>query len=348
VKSKKKILLAPLDWGLGHASRCIPIANQLIDHGFEVIFAASGRPMHLLMNDFPKHDFIKLEGYHIHYPKNGQMAYSMMTQSLKIWQGIRREHSLLQSIIDTYQIDGVISDNRYGLYSTKVPCVFITHQLNIQAPILSSFIRKINHKYINRFSQCWIPDTPQHQLSGILSSPIPSNIDCKYVGSLSRFKKLKKTEDLDILAVISGPEPQRTVFEKLLRKELKKNSNKALLVLGKTEDHNVEHHQQLKIVGHLNSEELNQAMVNADIIISRSGYSTIMDIAMLHKKAIFVPTPGQTEQLYLAKYFYDQKMAYAMHQNQFDLDLALNDIKSFNGICIENESVNWTELFDIF
>jgi len=348
VKSKKKILIAPLDWGLGHASRCIPIAKQLIEHGFEVIFAASGRPMRLLMNDFPHHDFIKLEGYQIHYPKNGHMALSMLSQSFKIWQGIRREHTLLQNIIDTYQIDGVISDNRYGLYSTKVPCVFITHQLNIQAPFLSSLIRKINFNYIEKFNQCWIPDSADHQLSGILSQVTSSKIDCQFIGSLSRFKDLKKTKELDILAVISGPEPQRTVFEKLLRNALIKSSKKSLLVLGKTEDDSVERYDQLTIVGHLNSEELNQQMVNADVIISRSGYSTIMDIAMLHKKAIFVPTPGQTEQLYLAKYYYDQNMAYAMHQHQFDLNKALGELAYFKGISIKNDSVNWSELFNLF
>ena len=126
---KRRLLVAPLDWGLGHATRCIPIVWQLEKHEFEVVFAASGRPLRLLMAEFPNHQFIKLQGYGIHYSKGENMILSMLGQSVKIWRAIKRENRELNRIINEFQIDGVISDNRYGLYSQKVPCVFITHQL---------------------------------------------------------------------------------------------------------------------------------------------------------------------------------------------------------------------------
>ena len=348
MNSKKRILVAPLDWGLGHASRCVPIAKALEKEGYEVVFAASGRPLELLIQEFPKNDFIKLEGYNISYPKNGQMALSMLSQLYKIWKGIRQEHKQLQQIIDDYNIDGVISDNRYGLYSKKVPCVFVTHQLQIQSPILSETLQKINFNYIQKFDECWVPDSDTHQLSGQLSTAINSPFKCQYIGALSRFKDLKKTEDLDVLAVVSGPEPQRSMFEDLLKKQLIASKHKAVLVLGKTEENKQEKIGNLKVVSHLNAKSLNQQMVNANVVISRSGYSTVMDIAKLHKKAIFVPTPGQTEQLYLAKYFYDKNKAFAMHQKELDIQHALQKVEHISPLKNDDYEVNWQELLSLF
>lgn len=348
MNNKKRILIAPLDWGLGHASRCIPIARELEQEGFEVIFAASGRPLDLLMGEFPNRDFIKLESYNIQYPKNGNMAWIMISQSLKIWKGIRKEKKALNQIIEDYNIDGVISDNRFGLYSKKVPCVFITHQLNIQSPLFSQWIQNINFKYIEKYNACWIPDSKEHLLSGDLTRSNLPQVDCHFVGSLSRFEPMQKTKDLDILAVISGPEPQRTIFENILKKQLLASKKKAILVLGKTEDNSEECIENLKIVSHLKSTELNQAMVNANLVISRSGYSTVMDVAKLNKKAVFVPTPGQTEQLYLAKYYYNQQLTFAMPQDTFDLTIALERINDFKGLSLSENQTNWKELFALF
>ena len=348
MNSKKRILVAPLDWGLGHASRCVPIAKALEKEGYELVFAASGRPLELLIQEFPKNDFIKLEGYNISYPKNGQMALSMLSQLFKIWKGIRQEHKQLQQIIDDYNIDGVISDNRYGLYSKKVPCVFVTHQLQIQSPIFSESLQKINFKYIQKFDECWVPDSDTHQLSGQLSKANNNPFKCQYIGALSRFESLEKTEDLDVLAIVSGPEPQRSMFEELLRKQLTASKFKAVLVLGKTEENKEEEIGNLKVISHLNAKSLNQQMVNANVVISRSGYSTVMDIAKLHKKAIFVPTPGQTEQLYLAKYFYDKNRAFAMHQKELDIQHALQKVEHISPLKVDDYEVNWQELLSIF
>ena len=348
MNSKKRILVAPLDWGLGHASRCVPIAKNLEKEGYELVFAASGRPLELLIQEFPKNDFIKLEGYNISYPKNGQMALSMLSQLFKIWKGIRQEHKQLQQIIDDYNIDGVISDNRYGLYSKKVPCVFVTHQLQIQSPIFSESLQKINFKYIQKFDECWVPDSNTRSLSGQLSKANNSPFKCQYIGALSRFEILEKTEELEVLAIVSGPEPQRSMFEELLKKQLIDSKLKAVLVLGKTEENKEDEIGNLKVVSHLTAKLLNQQMVNANVVISRSGYSTIMDIAKLHKKAIFVPTPGQTEQLYLAKYFYDKNRAFAMHQKELDIQHALQKVEHVKPLKSDDYEVNWQELLSVF
>lgn len=346
MNKKKRILIAPLDWGLGHATRCIPIAHALEAHGYEVVFAADGRPLNLLMQEFPQHHFIKLPGYDIRYPKNGNMAASMLWQLPKIIRGMKAEGLALQGVIRDFNIDGVISDNRFGLYSKEVPCVFMSHQLRIQAPYFQNFIQKLNFKYIRKFDACWIPDDANHSLSGKLTEGITPPIHTKYLGTLSRFVPKSTKDKIEILAIVSGPEPQRTLFEQKMREQLKEKN--ALLLLGKPEGKVDEQIGNLRILSHLNSEALNQAMVDAEIVISRSGYSTIMDLAKLGKKAIFIPTPGQTEQIYLAEHFYKEKMAFAMHQNKLNIEQALQKSKDYLGFKTLDMQTDWKSILDIF
>ena len=150
MKTKKRILVAPLDWGIGHATRCISIIKALIENGYEVVIAADNRPLHLLSTEFPKTEIIRLEGYNITYSRNIPMSINMIFQIPKILLQIRKEHINLDEIIKNYNIDGVISDNRYGLHSKKVPCVFITHQLEIESPYFTKHIRNFNYNYINK------------------------------------------------------------------------------------------------------------------------------------------------------------------------------------------------------
>ncbi|MDA8956582.1 glycosyltransferase [Flavobacteriales bacterium] len=345
---KKKILIAPLDWGLGHATRCIPIARALEKENYEVLFCAASRSLDLLMKEFPNNQFIKLDGYNVSYPKNGWMIFSMVFQSFRILNKIRQEHKDLKQIITDFEIDGIISDNRYGMFNKKIPSIFITHQVNIQSPIFSKLIRKINLWFINKYQECWIPDTEQNILSGNLSKLKTENNKFKFIGPLSRFEKLKVTNKIDILAIVSGPEPQRFIFENLLKKQLIESEKNCILVLGKTESDKKENIGNLTILNHLPSKELNQAISNSEIVISRSGYSTIMDLAALDKKAIFIPTPGQTEQLYLANHFANQKVAFAQHQHSFNLEKALEESKNYSGFKNETQKNNLKSIFTIF
>lgn len=345
---KKKILIAPLDWGLGHATRCIPIARALEKEGYEVLFCAASRSLNLLMKEFPNNQFIKLDGYNVSYPKNGWMIFSMIFQSFRILNKIRQEHKDLKQIITDFEIDGIISDNRYGMFNKKIPSIFITHQINIQSPIFSKLIRKINLWFIHKYQECWIPDTEQNNLSGNLSKLKTENNKFKFIGPLSRFEKLEAAKKIDILAIVSGPEPQRSIFENLLKKQLLESEKNCMLVLGKTESNKKENIGNLTILNHLPSKELNQAISDSEIVISRSGYSTIMDLAALNKKAIFVPTPGQTEQLYLSSLFTKQKIAFAQHQHSFDLEKALEESKNYSGFKNKTQKDNLKNLFTIF
>ena len=337
MQKNKRILICPLDWGLGHATRCIPIIHLLLKKNTEVVIAADAGPLALLKQEFPQLTFVQLKGYNIQYPKSGSMKLKMLLSIPKIVNGIKEEHTQLDKIIDEHKIDIVISDNRYGCWSKKVKSIFITHQLMIKAPIGESILHKKVLTYIANYDECWVPDTEgENNLSGDLAHHYPLPKNTYFVGALSRFDfsvspESYRDEMTTIVAIISGPEPQRSVFEKLVIEQLLPTNIKALVVCGKASEPKTETIKNIKIVSHLNSDEMQNAILNSEIILSRSGYSTIMDLAYLGKKAIFIPTPGQTEQEYLAERFLKKGIAFSQTQASFDLKIALAKSKNYKG-----------------
>ena len=334
MQKSKKIVVAPLDWGLGHASRCIPIIRYLLKKKYEVIIGADKRPLALLRSEFPTLEFVVMPGYNITYPANGSMALKMASSIPKIVSGIKKEHIQLEKLIESKKIDLVISDNRFGLWTKKIPCVFITHQVMIKAPIGENILHRLNKNYINKFTECWVPDLPgEENLSGDLSHKFPLPGNARYIGPLSRFSKNSSEEEDQLLVVLSGPEPQRSIFEKKIIAQIKKYKIEALIVQGITESNKTRTEgSHCKVVSHLSSNDLQKEIVSSKYVLCRSGYSTIMDLAILGKKnIIFVPTPGQTEQEYLAKLFSKKKVAYSDSQKKIDLKKAMEECGKYTG-----------------
>jgi uncharacterized protein (TIGR00661 family) len=247
---------------------------------------------------------------------------------------IRKEHLLLEKLIKKHKVDAVISDNRYGLWTNRVPCVFITHQVRILSPVLEDLVFFLNLQFINRFDFCWIPDeSSERNLSGKLShlESLPSH--AKFIGPLTRFNgEFIQQKEYDVMAIVSGPEPQRTIFEEKLISQLQQLNKRALLVLGKPGDVQKSESDYLTIVSHLNSVEMEKAVAASEVIVCRGGYSTIMDLAVYGKKAIFIPTPGQTEQEYLAKRYAGKGWCVYQKQSEMDLGTAISRIPFMQGV----------------
>jgi uncharacterized protein (TIGR00661 family) len=330
LEQKKKILICPLDWGLGHATRCIPIIEELAKMDCDVCIASNGGALSLLKDEFPALPFFEITGYHPRYPTR-LFHLSLVIQFPKFLRAIRREHREVDAIIKSRKIDVIISDNRYGCWSTHIPSIFITHQLTIQTPVFASLINFIHRKVLKNFSACWIPDIAGDQsLAGKLSAnPRVKGI---HIGHLSRFRLTQSAPPkYEVLAIISGPEPQRTVFEKLMRNELRKSRKRAMMVKGIPFTRHKEISGDLDEISHLNAKEMNQVILESDIVISRPGYSTIMDLAKLGKTAVFIPTPGQTEQEYLGERLMKNQIALSVPQYKFDLETALREAARFKG-----------------
>lgn len=339
---KKKILVSPLDWGLGHATRCIPLISMLVDKGFEVLIGADGRPAALLRKEFPELEQVRIPGYDIHYPKGSGMAISMALQLPQIYSAVNREHQLTENLVLKEGIDAVISDNRFGCWSARVPSVYITHQLSIKAPAGLSFAEPLLYclhvGFMRHYGECWIPDIAgQGSLSGDLAHRRRSPVPAYFVGPLTRFKNSApaKGKIYDLMFIISGPEPQRGIFENLIMDALSKGNYKALVVAGRPETiENKITGPGVKLCTHMETPAMMEAMMASELIICRSGYSGIMDLATLGCRAAFVPTPGQTEQEYLARYHHLKGNYFQVSQKKFNLDGLVKNAMEFGGVKI--------------
>ncbi len=335
--AKRKILIAPLDWGLGHATRCVPIIRELIQQGEGVILAADNDTEALLKNEFPGLKCIALRGYRISYSRRLPMSLSMILQSPKILLSIRREHRDLKKIIADEKIEAVISDNRYGLWNKKIHSVFITHQVMIKCPawlrFLEPLLYRINKFLISKYDECWIPDD-ERKLSGDLAHHYPLPLNAKLIGTLSRWKgeKISPAEKkYEVLGILSGPEPHRSSFEKMLREQAEKSKRNCLIVSGKPNTQNeIITNENLSIISHLDSKQLLNAIMASEIVVCRSGYSSIMDFDAIGKNAILIPTPGQTEQIYLAGYLKQAKKHFSVDQKNFQLQNSIEEIKKLS------------------
>lgn len=333
----KTVLIAPLNWGLGHASRCVPIINALLNNGDSVILASDGVALALLKQEFPDLSTEELPSYGITYPKNGNFIIHMATLVPRILKAIKQERITLAKLISKYQIDVVISDNRYGMYHESVKSIYLTHQIKVAAPMGEDLLASLQQKFIANFDKLWIPDVEGDiNLSGKLAHNDKVGNNAKYIGALSRFTENivgQKPENAPnenfVLAVISGPEPQRTAFEVLLFKQLLAYGKPAVIVGGNPNDSS----KSSKNITHypfLGAKNLKWLFENAETIICRSGYSTIMDLVALQKQAILIPTPGQTEQEYLVNHLSNSGMFVSVSQKDFEVKTASNKLKTLS------------------
>lgn len=305
-----KVLIAPLNWGLGHATRCIPIIRKYLNNGHEVILCADGAPAILLKNQFPELRLLALPSYPIRYSRGKGQVIAMIQNMPGIIKGIAREYGWLKKLIRDEHFDSVISDNRFGMWNRKVHSVYITHQLMIRMPLALRWMEPLAwllHRFIiKRYNECWIPDYEgSPNLSGALSHlyPLPSN--AKFIGPLSRLEGTEaQAETIGTLLLVSGPEPQRQLLEDDLLAKQTRFKQPIVLVRGLPGTFHLPELKGIIVFNHLPDNQLASFIKGAGEIICRSGYSTIMDLAALHclHKARFIPTPGQTEQEYLADY----------------------------------------------
>ncbi|TVZ52932.1 uncharacterized protein (TIGR00661 family) [Dokdonia sp. Hel_I_53] len=351
VNYRKHILIAPLNWGLGHATRCIPIIRSLVSENYKVTIASDGQALDLLKKEFPSVPFIKLPSYRITYAiKSADFKKKMLRNIPQILRAIKEERKKLNSLIESLEIDAVISDNRLGMYTSKVPAILISHQLNVLSGRTTWFTTWIHRFYIQKFDECWVPDIlGDTNLSGVLGHPKkPLNIPTKYIGILSRMESATVPYKYKVIAVLSGPEPQRSLLRELLYSELRKLPGKALLVEGvisRSQESSVK--GNVTIINYLTSTQLEKAINASEFVIARSGYTTVMDLARLQKKVFFIPTPGQPEQEYLAMRL--KKLCIAPYSTQETFKIKdLAGLKVYKGFSTNYQSGNFSNFFSFF
>nr|WP_243694636.1 glycosyltransferase [Flavobacterium psychrotolerans] len=346
----RNILIAPLNWGLGHATRCIPIIKALEKNGFTPIIASDGVALEMLRKEFPHLQTLELPSYQIEYAKNGAyFKWKMLKNAPKMIQAILAEKKLVKKWTKEHHLIGIISDNRLGVCNKKVPSVFITHQLNVMTGNTTWITSKLHQHIIKKFDECWVPDfETAPNLTGKLGHLEKPDFKIKYVGPLSRLEKKELPLKYDLMVILSGPEPQRGILEDLLKEKLIDFDGKVVFIKGKVETNQTK--EQIKNILYCNfmtSDELEHTFNESNIILCRSGYTTVMDLAKLGKKAFFIPTPGQYEQEYLAKKLKRQGLVPYVKQDDFKLG-HLQEIDLYKGLRTEENPIHWKNLFCFF
>lgn len=324
----KRILVAPLDWGLGHSTRCIPIIQRLAERGAVPVIGADNGPLALLRSEFPHLEHVRIPGANIRYSKGQSQLWSMARQFPEMVRSVRAENALFDRIRRDLHLDAVVSDQRFGLRSPGLPSVLITHQVFPFTPIAQGALRKVNLRQISRFDRCWIMDEAEAPgLAGELShgTDLPSN--ARYIGTVSRMRAdiPATSTPYRVLAVISGPEPHRTLLDAILTEQLSDIPGEHLLVRGLPGLNAKERSGNVLCVSHMNSAELASAMAHAALVVSRSGYTTLMDLVALGRSALVIPTPGQAEQEYLGTLHSRTGRFSVQNQRAVNVEAALRD-----------------------
>ncbi len=350
---RPSICISPIDWGLGHATRCITLIKAFEKLGYQVFVATEGYHEVILREALPNAHFLHLRGYRIRYAKWGfNLPIVLLFQLPKIIYSIVYEYRWLKKAHAQYQFDMIVSDNRFGFYHKQVPSFFITHQLNLQMHFAwaTRLFQKIQYAWLKKYTACWIPDIEgENNLSGVLANPKHKpSIPLWYMGCLSRLidTPIDKTSDNSsavhsatnnknvFLGIVSGPEPQRTVLENLLWKAGNKLNIPFVVIAGtpSKEEPNkiIAENKNATLYAHLAAPDLVKEIKRADYIICRGGYTTLMELIPFDKKLIFIPTPGQTEQMYLGKLWEEKNWALCYAKENFKLNFALEEAKSFH------------------
>jgi uncharacterized protein (TIGR00661 family) len=321
----------------------------LLKDGFEPILASDGDALLLLQKEFPKLKSYTLPSYNIKYAKSGKnLKFKLLLSVPSIYLAVKKEKKIVSQLVASEGVSGIISDNRFGVFNAKVPSVYITHQLNVLSGNTTILTSKIHQKICSKFNECWVPDTEGvHNFSGKMGHLKSNALNIKYVGVLSRLKPLKTAKKYNILVLLSGPEPQRSILEQILIDEFKNYNGKVLFVRGiLNPSTKISVQPNIEIVSFLETEALEIAINQSDFVLARSGYSTIMDLAVLGKKAFFIPTPGQFEQEYLAQRFTKMGIAPFSKQENFKLN-KLNEIDNYSGFTASKTTID-LNLFNLF
>jgi uncharacterized protein (TIGR00661 family) len=334
------IIYAVCSWGLGHATRSLPVIRKLLHENNTITIISNGRSLTLLRQELGEQaNYVDIPDYPMLLSEN---ARQFMAKSLVYWPVFiqRLEHGLrsLTRLLESVKCDLILSDGRYDMYNRKIPSFFISHQMRIMNPLRIHMFETgseiFNQFFFKRFTAAIIPDFKEDSLSGDLSHNLRRINEQKlhYVGVLSDFKKQKKKQDIDVFISISGPEPQRSMLEQHIMEQVETLQGTIVITLGKSEVMHDYAKKHITIFSFLSKEKREDLLNRSKVIVSRSGYSTIMDLAVLGKKGLIIPTPGQIEQEYLAQYHMQKGTFFSVEQQNLDLLQNLKGVSQTTGI----------------
>jgi UDP:flavonoid glycosyltransferase YjiC (YdhE family) len=330
------VLFAALNWGMGHASRSVPLIRELLRQGCQVTLTSDGVGADLFRKEFPAIEVLELPGYKVSYPSDN-IYLNVLLSAVHIGRAIWLEHQWIKRFIRTHRVDAVISDNRYGIRVEGIPSVLITHQLRLfgRWPWANRIGEFFIRRWSRKFDEIWVPDwSGPHALTGGMAEWTFSQPTVHYLGPLSRFQPVSglSSKAYDLIVLLSGPEPQRSHFEEAIRKQIADIAGKHLLIRGTRDPVQSEwvHPDNLIVYDLLPAEQLQSLAAQSRMQVSRSGYSTVMDLLYSGIPALMVPTPGQFEQEFLAVHLCNRGPWVFQGQDKLDLAAAWQSLPSLS------------------
>lgn len=345
----RNILICPLEWGLGHAARMIPLARKLGEMGNNIFIGAGEEHLSLFRNELPGLTYISFPGFRPSYSRNFPSWLVMLCKIPLLIYHIIREHSELKRIVRENSIDIVISDNRFGLWNKDVTTVYVTHMLRVPCPKPFRFAEiigiVIHRAIIMKYDHCFIPDLPgETNVSGRLSHGLRLPSNAMYIGLLSRFSGTLPAVSGSFgyrhnTVILSGPEPQRGILKQKLESLFRAKEPATIFLCGRP-GHGSETTREGSFIyyDHLDGPMMSEALLSSDCIISRSGYTTVMELISLGCTALIIPTPGQTEQEYLAGYLEEKGWFSTVSQKKTGTAALTKSEIKFNGKVMMEQS----------
>jgi uncharacterized protein (TIGR00661 family) len=329
-----RILFGVFDWGLGHATRDIPLITAMLERN-EVHILSTGHALQILRNHFGERcTYYDVPSVFPPYSKSRFFKLKFTLSAPRMARTLAKARRKSKRIIDM-GFDRVVSDCRYDVYDRPDNSYLINHQLRFKAPMgAQRLLEAWLAMRMKRYACVLVPDFEEPNLTGVLSHGLhylPKE-RIRYIGMLSHLRRLDLPQDIDYLISLSGPEPQRTVLEKRVLAQVGQLKGKVVIAGGKPGGKNEDLGENAQHFAFLNAQQQQDAMNRAKCVVTRSGYTTMMELVELEKtQVLLLPTPGQTEQEYLGDYC--QRHKYYRHISQFRLQLARDARiqKSFTG-----------------
>src|SRR5690554_15997 len=316
----KVVLIGVLNWGMGHASRSVPVIEAVLRYGADVVIASMGASKTFLEQRFPHVNVLEIPDREISYGKSGA-AIGLLKRSFQQQKINKDQYAWLTQNAEDLGITHIISDNLYGFNNPTIPSAIITHQVGIVSPFFKSRFDKYMASWLSKFNEVWIPDEPgEFSLAGKMLANAFYDGKLFYLGHISRFRKMPAAEkDIDYLAILSGPEPQRTFLENKIAKKLNKLPGRHVIVRGRIDSDTIPTSDKIEYYSFLHEKRLENFISCCKVVICRSGYTSILDMVQMDAKACFIPTPQQPEQKYLAKRMKQKGWFHAVSQKDFGI-----------------------------
>ena len=339
--SRLRVLFAVHDWGLGHATRCLVLIRGLLDAGHSVAVLSYGRALALLRQELSGQcEFIELKDIPKPLSRRAAGFYIKMSLSLPwVFLTFRRERQTVARLCRQHRYDRIVSDSRFGVVHPEVPSFYLLHSLRQIIPgrprRLEHMVELSQQRLLADARKVLVPDHPQYRLAGDLCHGVDTSWKARvdYIGILSSVERQAAEPDIDTFISVSGAEPQRTLFERLVLQQAPRLPGRVVVALGQPDAAvQTRHEGRLTVYSYLDRHQQQAFMNRARLVVTRSGYTTLMELAELGKPALLVPTVGQSEQEYLARYHEQQGHLHAVTQRCLDLPRDIERARGYAGL----------------